>query len=812
MAASGICLAGAIHAMSGEKNMFRKPRAPIGRTLLRFESLESRDPGASAVLSGGTLLVNGTDLNDHFLVRYEGSSLVVRDSSGVLGKFNPGKITSIAIMAGAGNDSVKIAQGVKIRATIDGGTGKNLLQAGGGVTRIIGSDAASKLVGGSGGTSFVGGSGNEKFTGGSGSNAIVPGTGADKVARITLNDSVAATPATRVVRNNPPPVPAGKPDAVLTAGEVGTLLRRAAAASKSEDAIIAVVDRNGRILGVRTEGKVSTAITSSTVNLVFAIDGAVAKARTAAFFANNQAPLTSRTIRNLSQSTITEREVNSNPNIADVNSVFRGPGFVAPVGTGGHFPPSVPNTPPVDLFGIEHTNRDGTLHPGADGVRQSTDLKLKERFNIDSKFVPAGQSLTIPDSYGYVTDLLKTAQSRGIATLPGGIPIFRDGTLAGGIGVFFPGKTGYATEENSSLGTTFDPLKPDRSLEAEFIAFAALGGSVQAGKTIGTINGVLKPAGFDLPFGRIDLVGITLDVFGPGGNEGVKKLTEYGKLLGVGNPDSGVNRQVTAVATQRLLPGKAVPSGWLVQPHDGAGISAAQVKSIIEQGFFQANKTRAAIRLPLSSQTRMVFAVADRNGQVVGLYRMPDATVFSIDVAVAKARNVNYYADPTKLQTVDRVPTIPVGTAFTNRTIRYLALPRFPSTVDLQVPGPFSIIRDGGTDPSTARMVGPRLPAKAFQSVYGHDAFFPGSNFRDATNIANQNGIVFFPGSAPLYQLGKGLIGGFGVSGDGVDQDDVVTAAGAMGYAVVGAYRADQVSLAGVRLPYQNFNRNTEAF
>ena len=793
--------------------MSRKSRAPIGRASLRIEALESRDPGASAILTGGTLLVNGTDLNDHFLIRYEGSSLVVRDNTGVLGKFNPGRITSMAIMAGAGNDSVKIAQGVKIRATIDGGTGKNLLQAGGGLTRIIGSESPSKLVGGGGGTSFVGGSGNEKFTGGSGSNSIVPGAGADKVVRITLNDAVAATPSTREARNNPPPVPAGKPDAVLTAGEVGTLLRRAAAASKSEDAIIAVVDRNGRILGVRTEGKVSNAITSNTANLVFAIDGAVAKARTAAFFANNQAPLTSRTIRNLSQSTITEREVNSNPNIADVTSVFRGPGFVAPVGTGGHFPPSVPNTPPVDLFGIEHTNRDGTVHPGVDGVRGTgDDIVLPARFNINPAFVPTGQSLTTPDSYGFVTGLLASAQSRGIATLPGGIPIFRDGTVAGGIGVFFPGRTGYATEENSSLGTTFDPLKPDRSLEAEFIAFAALGGSVQAGKSIGTINGVLKPAGFDLPFGRIDLVGITLDVFGPGGNEGVKKLTNYGKLLGVGNPDSGVNRQVTAIPTQRLLAGLAVPTGWLVRPHDGAGITAAQVQGIIEHGFFQANKTRAAIRLPLSSQTRMVFAVADRNGQVVGLYRMPDATVFSIDVAVAKARNVNYYADPAKLQPVDRVPTIPVGTAFTNRTIRYLALPRFPSTVDGQMPGPFSIIRDGGTNPVTARMVGSRLPASAFQSVYGHDAFFPGSNFHDPTNIANQNGIVFFPGSAPLYQFGKGLIGGLGVSGDGVDQDDVVTAAGAMGYAVVGAYRADQVFLAGVRLPYQNFNRNTEAF
>src|SRR5207247_520897 len=139
--------------------------------------------------------------------------------------------------------------------------------------------------------------------------------------------------------------------------------------------------------------------------------------------------------------------------------------------------------------------------------------------------------------------------------------------------------------------------------------------------------------------------------------EGIKRLTNYGRLLGVGNPDSGVNRPVTAVGAT-LLAGLPVPTGWLVTPHDGVGIKATEVAQIIANGMGQAVRTRAAIRLPLSSQTRMVFAVTDRNGAIVGLYRMPDATVFSIDVAVAKARNVNYYADPAKLQSADHLPGI----------------------------------------------------------------------------------------------------------------------------------------------------------
>jgi hypothetical protein len=65
---------------------------------------------------------------------------------------------------------------------------------------------------------------------------------------------------------------------------------------------------------------------------------------------------------------------------------------------------------------------------------------------------------------------------------------------------------------------------------------------------------------------------------------------------------------------------------------------------------------------------------------------------------------------------------------------------------------------------------------------------------------------VFFPGSVPLYK-GGGLVGGVGISGDGVDQDDVVTFATKMGFDTPDALRADQFFSRNVRLPYQKFNR-----
>ena len=146
-------------------------------------------------------------------------------------------------------------------------------------------------------------------------------------------------------------------NAQLTGDDVQNLLQRAGGATASNDAIIAIVDRGGRLLGVRMESGVSSAIASDPVLKSFAVDGAISLARTGAFFGNDQAPLTSRTIQFISQSTITQREVMSNPDILDPNSVIRGPGFVAPIGIGSHFPPNVTSTPQVDLFDIEHTNR-----------------------------------------------------------------------------------------------------------------------------------------------------------------------------------------------------------------------------------------------------------------------------------------------------------------------------------------------------------------------------------------------------------------------------------------------------------------------
>jgi uncharacterized protein GlcG (DUF336 family) len=644
------------------------------------------------------------------------------------------------------------------------------------------------------------------------------------------------------------------PALTLTTGQVEQFLDRAAAATPGENAIVVVVDRAGDILGVRVEAKVSTAVTGDANVLDFSIDGAVSLARTAAFFSSDADPLTSRTVQFISQSTITQREVESYTFISNPNSTIGGPGLVAPIGIGGHFPPGVDNTPQVDLFGIESTNRQMLVNPGANGIlntpgdaslstpfssplqneAQGTNVGLNGAFNAGAG---ASNGLNMIDTLSYFDSLYSAANqsnpnmphmaSRGIATLPGGIPLYEDGILVGGIGVFFPGATGFA--ENSQLSANYNPKLPDLSELAEAIAFAAAGGSTGANFPVGTIAGIPAVPGFNLPNPQIQLAGITLDTVGPGGQQGAVNLVHYIKsefeitigtdgnhtllLNGKAIPDgAGMEGkdQIVDLAGDKLLPGKTAPTGWLVTPHAGVGITAAEVTQIIDQGIATAQQTRSQLR-PLGVTTEMVFAVTDEDGNIVGLYRMPDAPIFSIDVAISKARDTEYYDNAAQLSPIDQLPGIPAGAALTARTFRFLAIPHYPEGIDSAPPGVWSILNDPGTNLKNGMNNGAPQPISAFTSVFGYDAFHPNTTFHepvaDDDGGRNSSGIVFFPGSSVVYVNGK-IAGGFGVSGDGVDEDDVVTAGGVTGFEPAAVLQADQFLFRGVRLPYQSFDRN----
>jgi uncharacterized protein GlcG (DUF336 family) len=455
--------------------------------------------------------------------------------------------------------------------------------------------------------------------------------------------------------------------------------------------VVAVVDRAGFVLGVfRTQNAPATAI-GNFGQPQDANDLAVALARTGAFFSNDQAPLSSRTVRFIS---------------------------------GIHFPPGVMNQPPADLYGIENTNRGCTL---------INDPTFESR-------IPPSLALGGGFGLGVVTGKTDTMDSNATAVNPGGVPIFYKNVVVGGIGV---------VTASANLNV------------AEYAAL--VGGTSQrggAGDNFGptpAAPGVVFIGGIALPF--VDQTSL------PSGFSA--------------GPVAGTGSYLVAATNSQGQP----PEGDLIPPAAGplGGLSVADVTLVLDDAEATANTTRAAIRLPLGSKARMVIAVADLDGTIIGLRRMQDSTVFSIDVAASKARNMVYFN--STIRTAADLDGVPMGTAVTNRTISFGAQPLYPPGIDGSSAGPFF-------------------------NLYTMDLANPCTQgFQSGPANSNKSGIVFFPGSAGLFRNGT-LVGGLGVSGDGVDQDDYVTSGGTKGFEAPTSTRADQIIDQGVRLPYFKFPRN----
>jgi len=483
-----------------------------------------------------------------------------------------------------------------------------------------------------------------------------------------------------------PVVPVNNADNVLTAADVDSIAK-AAAASVNVPLVIAVSDRMGAALAIYIKKNGPTTTLANFSSTQPADEVALQLARTAAFFSNDQAPLSSRTVRFIS---------------------------------GIHFPPGVTDTESAPLYGIENTNR---------GCG-------------DNSIFPITDALHLGDAHlGILTGKANTLDSVYTAVNPGGVPIFKNNRVAGGVGV------------------VADPSTPNYNAVVEYAAVAA---------TFGNGFG-LNPVPYP---GAVVVGGVTLPF--------VEQTTQPPGTT-PGAADGGYEpNPIYPYSPYPLASGGAAPEGDLIPETASSftnGLTLAQVQQIVQQAITTGNQTRAAIRLPPGSRARFVIAVADLDGRLLALYRMPDATVFSVDVARAKARNVVWFSQGGYVD----LPGIPQGTAVTNRTIGYGAQPLFPEGIDGTPPGPFFnlFLKD--------------LANRCTQGSQPPNA--------------NQSGVVFFPGSVPLFINGK-IVGGLGVSGDGVDQDDYATAGGAAGYMAPPAIRADNIIIDGVRMPYQKFPEN----
>lgn len=448
-------------------------------------------------------------------------------------------------------------------------------------------------------------------------------------------------------------------------------------------------------------------------------DLAIGVARTAAFFSHNQAPLSSRTVRFIS---------------------------------GIHFPPGITNTPSAALYGIENTNRGCDFNVAFNPGRC---IPRARAFN--------GVRCDVTDKSGcgpgIVTGKQLPADSDPASVNAGGIPLYRvtasgarvsDGKLLGAIGV---------------AGATGDPQR------AEYAAATGAFG--------GLAFGIVPVPFYPLPTpGNVFIDGIRLPFLGPDirltfASTGLPNGVRLGGVAG------GSDDGTFVLAAQN---GGCAADDFLVGPTRGSNLSEAEVIEIVLRAVTTARRTRAAIRLPLNRFTRMVIAVADVDGTILALHRMPDATVFSVDVAVAKARNVVYFSQ----RGIGSL--VPPQTAITNRTIAFGAQPFFPTGVDSKVLDP----REGPW----------------YRSLFVRDLNDVCTQ-GDQTPNPNQNGVVFFAGSTPLYRDGT-LVGGLGVSGDGIEQDDYVTYFAAGELLPREDLWADRLTIDGVRLPMFKFPRHPE--
>ncbi|MEA2207002.1 MAG: hypothetical protein QOE77_3778 [Blastocatellia bacterium] len=457
------------------------------------------------------------------------------------------------------------------------------------------------------------------------------------------------------------------------------------------------------------------------------------------------------------------------------------------VGTAGH---GLENTVvPVSLAANSKAGTAALFSTGGNAFTTRTaGFIIQEHFPAGINFRTSGPLYGVQFSSLPCSDI-KQGLPLGLSGDPGGLPIYKNGVIVGGIGI----------EGDGAYTVDRDPADFDQPFE-ETIASAAVRGfeppaAIRAdnilvdGIRLPYTNVASAPTAPLIPFAS--LPGSAFILFGPGAPPPSKFVPA---MVG------GISGEVDP----RFFPfiGSVLPAG-------GNALSSGDVQTIIARAALQANGTRAAIRQPLGSSARVSIAVVDVAGNVLGLFRTSDAPVFGFDVSVQKARTAAFfskanagallrsagfgvYADRAAADGLQLNGAI----AFSDRAIGFLHRPFFPDGIDNTPAGPFST-ETNEWSPFNVGLQLDLIRANILAGGASPCSAIPGL----------QNGIQIFPGSIPLYKNGV-LVGAIGISGDGVDQDDLIAAAGANGYSPPTAIRADQFFVRKVRLPFVKFPRS----
>lgn len=465
---------------------------------------------------------------------------------------------------------------------------------------------------------------------------------------------------------------------------------------------------------------------------------------------------------------------------------------------------------------------------------------IQENFNPGETGSPGGPLFGVQFSSLSCSDVVAPAAGSagpkpaplGLAADPGGLPLYRNGVVVGGIGVI----------ADARYGLDLDINDVDQDLD-ESIAVAGM-------------------RGFDAPANRradrITADGRTfrfVDSDAILSNPAVAPSSPpagSGKLIAVPEYTQGVVKAGVAFGTvasgfraDASTPAFAGLGAYVLD--DGAGgnrfppiagtdnlLTQAEVARVLADAMRIANRLRAQIRLPLGTAAQVSISVVDTNARVLGLIRSSDAPVFGTDVAVQKARTALLFSQPSAASALNAIaqpvfppplparPTLPIaryvtdmqrvipgalsdGVAYTSRAVGNLARPFLPDGINGSGDhGPLSKPFNAWSPFSDGLQLD-----LVFEKIVGN--IVAGSNTGPCSPIpAVANGIQIFPGAVPIFR-GPMLVGAIGVSGDGIDQDDAVAFLGLANAGVAlgsgignapAARRADQISVPGGRLRY----------
>lgn len=541
----------------------------------------------------------------------------------------------------------------------------------------------------------------------------------------------------------------------LTQTDVELIVAQASTRAEQlhQRSVIAVVDREGFLL---TLWDVGGNLPPKLIDFDFKLPdnvlkqygiagGAITRAMTAAFLSSDQNAFTSRTA-----------------------------GFIIQQ----HFPPGIRNTGTGPLVGVglsslffSDVNTVKLIPPGFDGGAL-----------VDDTLSP-GSPLT---GRGGVFPLASLNDS------PGGVPLYKSGKLVGGVGVtgdgsptnFLPASAIFLKQTQTTSTSGF---KTGRDTDEE-IALAGQTNYRAADEILASnvlINGIRIPYVYDEPSKLPDI-------------EGTRHFGDIGNAVDIPIPLTPLIQSGMPQASPTPYPYESTSFGGVQgeirfplrkdplidvkgrETVNGAGrLTKGEVGDIINEAARRAGHTRAGIRLPIGTKMQVFISVvsnpakAGDKPQILGVFRTGEATVFSWDVAVQKARTAIFFSNRQL--------------AMSARSVGFLAQRYFPPGLDGRPYGPLF----GFQEAVSLR----KAPHPETLTVP-----FPG-------NPNLPNGITIFPGGFPLYRGGQ-LIGGIGISGDGVDQDDIVAASGCQDFLAPRNIRADTYTYRGVRLPYAKFPRD----